>query len=226
MFVKCFTKHISCYNLLLKTYNPTYIYILKSALIIFVRNPVEGQVKTRIGKEKGNAFALKMYTRLLQHTHNITCDLPVDVFVFYADFLNDNDLWNVPPYYKHLQTGIDLGERMLNAFAHVFERGYSNVVIIGSDCYELTSQIIMQAFSQLQSHDTVIGPSEDGGYYLIGMKQLLPSVFSNKLWSTATVARHTIADIELLSLSLYTLPVLSDVDTAFDCERYPDLYSH
>ena len=199
---------------------------MKPALIIFVRNPVEGQVKTRIGQEKGNAFALKIYTRLLQHTHYITCDLPVDIFIFYADFMNDDDLWNGPPYYKQLQTGNELGERMLNAFALVFERGYSNVVIIGSDCYELSSQLIMQAFNQLQSHDTVIGPSIDGGYYLVGMKQLFPLLFANKIWSTDTVASDTIADIKQLQLSLYTLPVLSDVDTAFDCERYPDLYSH
>ena len=202
------------------------MYMLKSALIIFVRNPVEGQVKTRIGNEKGHAFALEIYTRLLQHTHAITSNLPIDVFVFYADFVKEDDLWNWHPYYKQLQSGLDLGERMRNAFATVFDRGYKQVVIIGSDCYELSSQIILQAFDQLQSYDTVLGPSEDGGYYLLGMQKLIPSIFANKNWSTDTVASDTIAAIQALQLSLFTLPVLSDVDTVQDCERYPDLYKH
>ncbi len=198
--------------------------MLKSALIIFVRNPVEGQTKTRIGKEKGHEFALEIYTKLLQHTHAITSNLPVDVFVFYADFVNDNDLWNWYPYYKQLQTGQDLGERMHNAFATVFSRGYEQVVIIGSDCYELSSQIILQAFEQLKAYDTVLGPSKDGGYYLLGMNRLMPSIFANKNWSTDTVASDTIAAVKALQLTLFALPILSDVDTAQDCERYPDLY--
>ncbi|MCY7422094.1 MAG: TIGR04282 family arsenosugar biosynthesis glycosyltransferase, partial [Chitinophagaceae bacterium] len=187
---------------------------MKSALIIFVRNPVKGQVKTRIGKTKGDEFALNIYEKLLQHTRAITNHLSVDVFVFYADFINDNDLWNGPPYYKHLQYGSDLGYRMMNAFARVFDKGYLNVMIIGSDCYELSSQVIMLAFDKLQTHDTVIGPSDDGGYYLLGMHQLQQSLFINKLWSSDTVGSDTIADIKLLQLSLHTLPVLCDVDTA------------
>ena len=198
---------------------------MKSALIIFVRNPVAGQVKTRIGNEKGHAFALEIYTKLLQHTHAITTELPLDIFVFYADFVNDNDLWNGHPYYKYMQGGNDLGERMQHAFATVFDKGYNKVVIIGSDCYELSSRIILQAFDQLQSSDTVLGPSEDGGYYLLGMKKLEPSIFANINWSTDTVANDTIAAIQALQLSLFALPILSDVDTAQDCERYPDLYA-
>ena len=199
---------------------------MNSALIIFVRNPVKGQVKTRIGLAKGDEFALGIYTNLLQHTQAITMDLSVDVFIFYADFINENDLWNGPPYYKQLQQGSNLGYRMMDAFARVFDKGYSNAIIIGSDCYELSSQVIIQAFDKLQTHDTVIGPSKDGGYYLLGMQQLHPSLFINKTWSSETVGSDTIADIKLLQLNFYTLPVLSDVDTAADCERYPDLYKH
>ncbi len=196
---------------------------MKTALIIFVRNPIIGQVKTRIAKDLGNGPTLQVYKQLLKHTEAITNPLDVDVFVFYADFLNENDLWDNDRFIKKLQGGKDLGDKMKNAFQLVFDEGYKRVCVIGSDCYELTTSIIEDAFFELNDHDMVVGPSEDGGYYLLGMKQFLPQVFENKSWSSSHVFLETIQTIEQHHLTYTTLTTLSDVDTIEDCRKYEEL---
>ena len=184
----------------------------KNALIIFIKNPVEGQVKTRLAKTIGNSAAVAVYKQLLQHTFTITQHLMVDKFVFYTDFINGEDLWTSNIYRKHLQHGIDLGERMENAFKYVLDLGYDKAIIIGSDCYELTQQILEEAFDELIIADTVIGPCNDGGYYLLGMKQLLPELFTNIEWSTDAVLPTTIQAFKNLQLQYGLLQALNDVD--------------
>jgi rSAM/selenodomain-associated transferase 1 len=198
---------------------------LKSALIIFVRNPVLGKVKTRIAKDMGDNAALEIYKQLITHTHSITNSLDLDRYIFYADYVNENDVWENSIYQKELQSGNDLGERMYNAFELLFSKGYKKVCIIGSDCFELSKDIIEEGFNLLESNDAVIGPSLDGGYYLIGMSTFIPQVFQNKNWSTDTVYSDTLSDFSKYHISHYTLPELSDVDNADDCKRYSALIS-
>ena len=201
------------------------MHTVKKALIIFVRNPVLRKVKTRIAKDLGDEVALTVYRNLLSHTHTATKDLDVDRFVFYADFVNSHDLWNEGNFKKMLQLGDDLGERMHDAFQQLFSHGYNNVAIIGSDCYDLTSNIIEEAFHALQKNNAVVGPTFDGGYYLIGMNVLIADVFTNKKWSTDSVFTDTIKSITDAGYNYKLLPVLSDVDNAEDCKRYPSLVS-
>ncbi|MBC7651834.1 MAG: TIGR04282 family arsenosugar biosynthesis glycosyltransferase [Deinococcales bacterium] len=184
----------------------------KNALIIFVKNPVEGQVKTRLAKAIGNGAAVAVYQHLLQHTFLITKNLVVEKFVFYGDYINDNDLWLNNLYQKQQQQGFDLGERMKNAFKLILDSGYDKAIIIGSDCYELTQQIIEEAFDDLIITDTVIGPCNDGGYYLLGMKQLIPELFDNIQWSTNDVLPATTKVLLDLQLQYELLPILNDVD--------------
>jgi hypothetical protein len=184
----------------------------KNALIIFVKNPVEGQVKTRLAKTIGNSAAVDVYKQLLQHTLAITKNLGVDKFVFYGDYINDNDLWLNNIYQKQQQQGLDLGERIKNAFDIVFNLGYDKAIIIGSDCYELTTQILEEAFDELLINDAVIGPCNDGGYYLVGMKELIPELFDNILWSTEEVLPKTVTMLKDLQLQFEMLPMLNDVD--------------
>jgi rSAM/selenodomain-associated transferase 1 len=188
---------------------------MTDALILFVRNLEPGKVKTRIGSVAGHAFALYVYQKLLQHTYTITYYLPVAKFVFYTDAIHANDLWDTQHYYKSLQQGPDLGTRIRNAFAEVFAKGYQKVCIIGSDCYELTSQTIEKAFTQLNDTDLVLGPASDGGYYLLGMRNSLKEVFDNIAWSTAHVLQQTIERIDA-AYSYSFLPTLTDVDTLED----------
>lgn len=189
---------------------------MEKAVIIFVRNPEAGKVKTRLAAALGNEAALAIYKKLLMHTLEITEAMAADKFVFYADEVIAADMWQRPHYYKAVQAIDDLGGRMYSAFDYVLSKGYGKVCIIGSDCYELSSAIIEQAFAFLDGSDVVIGPAKDGGYYLLGMKILHPGLFQNKSWSTDSVLEETLKDIERLKLSFQKLPQLTDVDEAKD----------
>ncbi len=189
---------------------------MKKGLILFVRNPVLGQVKTRLARTLGNDQALRIYRHLLAYTHSITRELDCDKFVFYADNINSHDLWENDRYHKRLQSGADLGQRMQQAFDTLFQARYEKVMIIGSDCLELTPEIIQKGFLQLEDKDIVIGPSSDGGYYLLGMKHLRPALFQGKTWSSASVLADTIADCLEQSLSHSLLPQLNDIDEEKD----------
>ena len=103
-------------------------------------------------------------------------------------------------------------------FKLLFHEGFSKVMIVGSDCYQLKTEIIEQAFAQLDQNDAVLGPTFDGGYYLLGMKKLIPEIFQNKPWSTDQVAAKTIEDFKNLNLNYFLLEKLHDVDEAEDLQ--------
>lgn len=186
------------------------------AIIIFIKNPEAGKVKTRLADDIGTEKALMIYERLLAHTRNITQGINADKYLYYADYINDNDDWDNTLYHKRVQKGDDLGERMLHAFHEVFSYGHQHVIIIGSDCLEITQDIIESALNHLAQNDVVIGPSLDGGYYALGKKELIPEIFQNKTWSTDTVYNDTIKDIATAGLKYRNLPILTDIDTIKD----------
>ncbi len=194
----------------------------KDLLIIFYRNPKIGKVKTRLAATVGNQKALEIYMKLSLHTKTITEDLNLEKIVFYTDVIDLMDIWPNATFLKALQDGKELGEKMKNAFVAGFETGYTSICIIGTDCYELTAEIITQAFEALKSADAVIGPARDGGYYLLGMTNPHTGVFNNKNWSTETVLQETIQNFESLNLNYIKLQELTDVDTA---EDLPDEFS-
>jgi rSAM/selenodomain-associated transferase 1 len=177
---------------------------------------VLGKVKTRLAATLGAETALALYKKLLKHTHDISLEVKADKFIFYAEEVIENDLWQHENYFKLQQENGDLGKRMKVAFEQVFAKGYNKACIIGSDCYELSADIIEYAFRSLDECDIAIGPAKDGGYYLLGMKQIYPEVFENKNWSTKTVAEETIESIRSLHLRFIKLPTLTDVDEACD----------
>jgi uncharacterized protein len=196
---------------------------MKKALIIFVRHPEPGKVKTRLAKETGDEKALQVYKELLQHTHDIAIDIDCHKFVYYADGIAENDLWENNVFEKKSQKGDNLGNRMMAAFLELFQQGYSKIVITGSDCPGLTSLIIEEAFDKLATADVVIGPSYDGGYYLLGLTHLIPDLFINKQWSTDTVLTDTIRDIVRLRKLCSLLAELQDIDTAEDLHLYQQM---
>ena len=187
----------------------------EEALIIFVRQPEWGKVKTRLAADVGNDAALAIYKKLLQHTHSITSVLNCAKFVYSAESVGGNDQWQ-QGYEKRLQAGSDLGERMKAAFTDLFQKGYQKICIIGSDCFELTAAVLESAFQQLNTHDVVIGPATDGGYYLLGMKGSLKELFAGIDWSTEHVFAQTKAHLERQDFTYAQLPKLSDVDTLAD----------
>jgi rSAM/selenodomain-associated transferase 1 len=188
----------------------------EEALIIFVKKPEIGKVKTRLAESIGDERALAVYKKLLERTLAVTQPLAMDKFVYYSPEIVHDDLWNEDLYFKAQQADGDLGNKMQTAFEERFAVGYRRVCIIGSDCYELSTQIIEQAFAELKQHDTVIGPSTDGGYYLLGMHTLQEALFANKTWSSEHVLAQTVADIKQQQLSCFLLPELTDVDREED----------
>jgi rSAM/selenodomain-associated transferase 1 len=192
----------------------------ESLLIIFYKNPRLGKVKTRLAATVGDAKALEVFRALADHTCSVTKSLECDRAVYYSDEIELGDLWSPETFMKHVQQGDDLGERMKNAFLDDFKKEYTSVCIIGTDCAELTSDIIRQGFQCLRTADAVIGPAQDGGYYLLGMKEMFPAVFENKRWSTQSVLADTMRDFESAGLMAVRLPVLRDVDTSEDLPKY------
>lgn len=193
---------------------------MKQALIIFARNPVRGKVKTRLAATMGDDKALSIYQSLLEHTVQITQRLTCDRYVFYADGISQNDVWSDDLYLKKNQEGNDLGQRMLHAFDTLFQQGYQKIIIIGTDCFELSSSILSDAFTVLDENEVVIGPSVDGGYYLLGMRQFFPFLFEEKAWSTDSVYSSTVQQLEIQNISYDLLPVLNDIDTEDDWKQH------
>lgn len=186
-------------------------------IIVFTRNPEIGKVKTRLAKTIGDTSALNIYKFLLEHTEKVISKIVCDKAIYYSVKVRDNDIWNNSIYQKHQQEGEDLGIRMLNAFKSGFENNYEKIVIVGSDLYDLKPKHIEEAFHKLDNHDVIIGPAEDGGYYLLGMKKSHPEVFKNKAWGTETVRKNTLNDLE--NESVFLLEELNDIDTYDDLKH-------
>lgn len=188
----------------------------KKLLIIFYKNPVLGKVKTRLAATLGDEKALAIYLQLAHHTQQICKTIAVDKVVYYSDYIDTADFWEATHFKKEVQRGETLGERMVNAFAQSFQNDYQQVCIIGTDCLELTTNVLLQAFDDLIKKEIVLGLAKDGGYYLLGMKKIHESFFYNKKWSTHTVGHDTLQDILYQKNSYSLLPLLSDVDVEND----------
>ncbi len=182
----------------------------KNLLMIFTRNPELGKCKTRLAATIGDQSALDVYNFLLNHTVAITRNLEVSREVHYSVKVRENDIWDSEIYNKRQQLGDDLGQRMEYAFRTGFSNGYQNIIIIGSDIYDLSQKDIENAFMALETNQYVIGPAADGGYYLFGMKSLNSQVFKNKNWGTSTVLQDTISDLSKENIKL--LEERNDVD--------------
>ena len=196
----------------------------RQAIIIFVKNPELGKVKTRLAETIGAEKALGVYKRLLVLTHRAVVSLPFRKFVFYDNYIEENDLWGSQFFQKEVQQGRDLGERMRNAFELVLgEPQIERAVIIGSDCPDINPNLITKALVALESHDVVLGPATDGGYYLLGLKEVIPEVFEGKDWSTPQLLHQTTDALFALDKTCYLLPALSDVDHEADLALLPPL---
>ncbi len=199
----------------------------KNALIIFIKNPALGKVKTRLAKTVGDEKALEIYLELSRITRENAAilsigllaeraDDEVKIYIFYSDFIDTDDDWSNDTFEKRVQSGEDLGDRMLNAFKDILQK-HSHVCIIGSDCPTLSVDILNQSFDMLQNHDFVVGPSTDGGYYLLGIStDSYAFVFKNMAWSTENVLSETINRIAQNNQTVALLPALTDVDEEKD----------
>lgn len=194
---------------------------VKRALIIFVKSPIPGDVKTRLIPHLSGLEAADLYKCFVADILKTVSQLsmPAKVQVAYQPHAKAADLsWlgarNTPELFK--QDGRSLGERLIHAFGMAFGRGSQHVVIIGSDSPTLPKTYIEQAFQALKETDVVLGPAMDGGYYLIGLSRPCLKLFEDVSWSTDQVFERTAQNAQSLRYSLKVLPSHYDIDTIDD----------
>jgi rSAM/selenodomain-associated transferase 1 len=186
-------------------------------IIVFAKNCVLGAVKTRLAKTEGDDFAYKVYQRLLDITEHATLAVnSADIHVYFTHMTSSN-YWTDQE--KFLQSGANLGERMSHAFQQGFSKGYKRIIGIGTDLPDLTEERITQSFELLKNTDTVFGPANDGGYYLLGMNTMIPEIFKNKPWSTDQLLQETLEELKRMGKSVQLMEVLNDIDTIDDLNR-------
>lgn len=186
-----------------------------SAIITFVKNPIAGKVKTRLAKTIGDQKALDIYLTLCAYTRDVMLTVDCKRYVFYDQELIQDDLWSEPDFNKRVQHAGGLGERISTAFEEILFQ-HKKVLIIGSDCPQIKQQHLELAFQSLDETDVVIGPSLDGGYYLLGLTQNHPFLFTDMPWSTAQVYGTSLRRLFENNLSITELERLSDVDVESD----------
>jgi len=191
------------------------------ALLVFVKNLIQGKVKTRLSKDIGEENALDAYNKLLRYTRDITMKVDASKYVFYDTGIEDDDIWSAKRFRKQAQYGDTLGDRMYHAFQFALLVN-KKAILIGSDCPTIKKRHVEEAIRKLDKHDIVIGPSEDGGYYLIGLKVNNRDLFMGVNWSTATVFEETVNKVNELGLKYYVLEELQDVDTVEEWNLYKD----
>lgn len=193
----------------------------RSQLIVFLKAPRPGQVKTRLASTLGYAAAVNIYRRLVEHVLHRIGSFPEVTLCFAPDDGGDEcRQWQRPSWRLLPQGEGHLGRRLERAFADAFAGGARRVVVIGSDCPELTSEDIERAWSRLARHDVVLGPARDGGYWLMGLRAPCPALFRGIPWSTARVLAATLARCRRAGLRVELLQELSDVDTEADWRRF------
>lgn len=196
--------------------------VVMRAAAIMARIPVPGKVKTRLVPPLTPQQAARLYAGFLRDAIERLASLDgIQPFVAYTPPAADGFFAGiVPPGFSTLpQVGEDLGERLDSVAATLFSWGATAVVLCDSDSPTLPGRCIAEAFLRLNDADVVIGPCDDGGYYLIGMRKHTPRLFSGIPWSSACVTQRTIDTAERLDLSVSLLEPWYDVDTAADLNR-------
>ena len=183
-------------------------------LIVFVKNILLGKVKTRLAKTIGDFGAFEVYKELVSITESETERLmDAEIHIYFSDQVIESK-W--PGKAKFVQSGSNLGERMKAAFQHGFDLGFKKIIGVGSDLPDLNADIMQEGLQALDVSDTVFGPAEDGGYYLLGMNEMIDCVFDNKEWSTEGLLDATQSDLLENKYTIKLLTELNDIDTVED----------
>ena len=194
-----------------------------NCILLFVKSPMAGKVKTRLAAEIGQEATVGLYKcfveDLLSMIENV--DSRLRLCFHPPEAMSQVQQWLGDRYSYRPQRGDDLGSRLKNAFAGAFEDGFSKVVAIGSDSPDLPEEFLREAFDELESHDAVIGPASDGGYYLIGFSEdsFVTEAFDDIAWSTSTVCDQTRTRLTAQGLKIHLLPLWHDVDRQSDLDR-------
>ena len=197
----------------------------ENLLMVFVKYPTPGAVKQRLAQHLGNDRAAEIYKKIAETIVQKVAPASSEDYILEICFSPQEDerlvrRWLNENEYFSPQQGSDLGARMSNAFSHAFAAGYTKALLIGSDCPDISRTIVNRGFMLLDTHDIVLGPAQDGGYYLIGVRRPEPELFSNMDWGTGRVLQQTLDKINDAGLTSALLPQLRDIDRIEDLKYY------
>jgi len=186
-----------------------------TGILMFVKYPEAGKVKTRLAKDVGDTKACQIYSRFVKECfcklQNLNCSEPT-IYFSPAEHIEEFKSWLGAEHHYLAQCEGDLTARLKYGVSKMFEQ-YKSVIAIGTDSPDLPSSYIVEAITALNTHDCVIGPCKDGGYYLIGLSKFQPEVFDDIDWSTEKVFEQTIKRFKQHNLTCHELPVWYDIDT-------------
>jgi uncharacterized protein len=191
-------------------------------LIIYTRFPEPGSTKTRLIPVLGAEGACRLHRQLTENIiaeiRKLRTNLPMKVEVHFSGGSSEQmAAWLGRDWDYVVQVGGDIGARMERSFEQAFRRGWNQAILIGSDLPEMTGRILREAFRRLDDHELVLGPAQDGGYYLIGLKAPRPELFGGHiLWGTPEVLKKTLLTAKNLGLKSALLEKLKDVDRPED----------
>lgn len=195
-----------------------------NCIVVFAKYPQKNKVKTRLAKTLGAESAAALYGYFVESTVSNVRKTGADVFMNITpeNTLGEFKKWLGEGLFYMAQEGGDLGERLSSAFKALFGKGYKKVVALGADTPDLPLEFIAGAYDSLSYSDAVIGPAEDGGYYLIGLRDraLCPKLFGNIEWGTGTVFDDTVGLLEKNNASYAVFPEWQDIDTAGDLRSF------
>lgn len=197
----------------------------QARLILFTRYPEPGRTKTRLipalGAQGAAALQRRMSEVIIGQMMQFAGQYPVSPEIRYADGNQQAmEAWLSSDIPCLAQGEGDLGDRLRRAFAQAFTQGAQAVVVIGADCPGLTPALFAQAFAALDTQDLVLGPAMDGGYYLVGLNQPAPTLFSEISWGSGEVLAATLKQAQALALSTHMLEPLADVDRPEDLRHF------
>jgi len=192
-------------------------------LIIFLKAPRLGLVKTRLAKTMGVEAACMAYRQMLTTlVDNVGALSGVELRFAPDDAESEIQPWLRSGWQTRPQGEGNLGQKLCRAFSDAHSAGAKRVVIIGSDCPEVSAADIREAWTALKNHDVVVGPATDGGYWLVGLRQPQPQLFQGIRWSSETVLAETLQRAKSSQLRIELLRILADVDTEKDWREFLD----
>lgn len=199
----------------------------KECILFYVKFPKQGSVKTRLARDIGDKHAFELYKCFVLDILEMLATLSQIVCVCYTPGNSEYTfrMWLGEDYLYFPQQGNDLGQRMENSFRQAFRYGFEKAVLIGSDLPGLPSHFLVKAFEQLHSFDSVIGPSDDGGYYLLGFRRdtFFPEVLQGMTWSQPSVYEETLKRFERRGVNFFILPAWDDIDNLQELQQW---YNH
>lgn len=204
-----------------------------NTLIVFAKLPEPGKVKTRLAQDLGEQRAAEIYSDIARDIiSRVSESSTYETLIYFdpPDKKNEITLWLKECTYIESerlipQEGGSLGERILSAFESIFSSGAKSAVIIGTDCTDVNANMIEESFQELREYDAVLGPAQDGGYYLLGLNSLIPELFQEIGWSTEYVLEQTISRLNKLGLNYKLRETLRDIDNLNDLNSVSKNYA-